>query len=239
MKTKDQPKVLVVEDDDATREMICERLHDRGLRAIHAATQTQAIKALTDKQGDIRVVLIDVALASKSGQRDSASIRAKQSGLRLARTIRQSFPSMRIIGMSQFKIEEVENWFLEYGSGFLPKSWLWGGAVDDFMDVVEKVARKFRYKRKPRCFIVHGRDSRTLHQLVNYLQANLRWPTPSILRDLPSDGRTIIEKFEEVAERVDIVFVLLTPDDKAALSSTPNDMKRRARQNVIFELGYF
>ena len=68
---------------------------------------------------------------------------------------------------------------------------------------------------------------------------NLRWPTLGILRDLPSHGRTIIEKFEDVAEHVDIVFVLLTPDDKAALSSAPNDVKRRARQNVVFELGYF
>ena len=36
-----------------------------------------------------------------------------------------------------------------------------------------------------------------------------------------------------------MVFVLLTPDDKTAPSTASDDVKRRARQNVIFELGYF
>ena len=36
-----------------------------------------------------------------------------------------------------------------------------------------------------------------------------------------------------------IVFVLLTPDDISAGSDDPDDLKRRARQNVIFEMGYF
>ncbi|NLX20892.1 MAG: nucleotide-binding protein [Phycisphaerae bacterium] len=56
---------------------------------------------------------------------------------------------------------------------------------------------------------------------------------------MPSHGRTIIEKFEDVAETVDVVFVLLTPDDNIASPRAPNESKRRARQNVIFELGYF
>jgi predicted nucleotide-binding protein len=36
-----------------------------------------------------------------------------------------------------------------------------------------------------------------------------------------------------------LVFVLLTPDDVVANPSDPDDQKRRARQNVIFELGFF
>ena len=48
----------------------------------------------------------------------------------------------------------------------------------------------------------------------------------------------LIEKFEEYSTRVDCVFVLLTPDDKVA---TPDagEAKRRSRQNVIFEAGFF
>ena len=37
---------------------------------------------------------------------------------------------------------------------------------------------------------------------------------------------------------MDWVFVLISPDDKAFDPKT-NDEKRRARQNVIFELGFF
>jgi predicted nucleotide-binding protein len=121
----------------------------------------------------------------------------------------------------------------------LPKSWLFGGAVGDFIDVVERVAKRKLRRRKPRSFIVHGRDTRSLHELVHFIQHNLGWPPPRILRELPSKGLTIIEKFEEAASGIDVVFVLLTPDDKAALVSAPNDLKRRARQNVIFELGFF
>ena len=36
-----------------------------------------------------------------------------------------------------------------------------------------------------------------------------------------------------------LVFVLLTPDDIGAKGDESDDVKRRARQNVIFEMGYF
>jgi predicted nucleotide-binding protein len=36
-----------------------------------------------------------------------------------------------------------------------------------------------------------------------------------------------------------LVFVLLTPDDEVAGPSDTNAEKRRARQNVIFEMGFF
>jgi predicted nucleotide-binding protein len=59
-----------------------------------------------------------------------------------------------------------------------------------------------------------------------------------ILREQPDQGRTIIEKFEAYAGEVGFAVVLLTPDD---LGGTAGEMPQssRARQNVIFELGYF
>jgi predicted nucleotide-binding protein len=85
---------------------------------------------------------------------------------------------------------------------------------------------------------VHGQDENTLLEVKTFIQKVLKWQKPIVLRDQPSRGKTIIEKFEEYAQRVDCVFVLLTPDDKPIKRST-NDDKRRARQNVIFELGFF
>src|SRR5262249_21722503 len=49
-------------------------------------------------------------------------------------------------------------------------------------------------------------------------------------------GRTIIEKFEDCVNQVGFAVVLLTPDD---IAGTPSAPAARARQNVIFELGYF
>jgi len=48
----------------------------------------------------------------------------------------------------------------------------------------------------------------------------------------------VIEKFEAHANKVDGAIVLLTPDDHWVKDGT-NEEIRRARQNVIFELGYF
>ena len=87
--------------------------------------------------------------------------------------------------------------------------------------------------------IVHGRaDARKL-ELKNYIQNTLRLPEPVILHEQPSIGRTIIEKFEDYASQSELVFVLITPDDSGASTDAPDDVKRRARQNVIFEMGYF
>jgi predicted nucleotide-binding protein len=90
-----------------------------------------------------------------------------------------------------------------------------------------------------RTFIVHGHDHQTLVELKDYLQNTLKLGEPVVLRQMPGLGRTLIEKFEKEAETVDLVFVLLTPDDKAAALNDPDSEKRRARQNVILELGFF
>ena len=59
-----------------------------------------------------------------------------------------------------------------------------------------------------------------------------------ILQEQPDQGLTIIEKFETYASQVGFAVVLLTPDDLGGTASAPAQVSR-ARQNVIFELGYF
>ena len=99
--------------------------------------------------------------------------------------------------------------------------------------------------RKPRLFIVHGRDHTTKLEVKNFLQNDLDLPEPLVLHEEPDRGRTIIEKFEDCAKVVDGAVVLLTPDDHhfepdgSNQGSAKNDQLRRARQNVILELGYF
>lgn len=88
--------------------------------------------------------------------------------------------------------------------------------------------------RPLRCFLVHGHDSGLLLELKDFLQNAIGWPEPVILAQQPSRGLTVIEKFEEYAKSVDVVCVLMTPDDEAGGAG-----KRRARQNVLFELGFF
>lgn len=83
-------------------------------------------------------------------------------------------------------------------------------------------------------FIVHGRDQTALEKASSFLrELGLE---PVILNEQPSNGATIIEKFERHSA-VGFSLVLMTPDDIGSLSGE-NDSPR-ARQNVIFELGFF
>ncbi|MDA3886814.1 MAG: nucleotide-binding protein [Candidatus Delongbacteria bacterium] len=85
-------------------------------------------------------------------------------------------------------------------------------------------------------FIVHGRDNELKETTARFLEKlSLE---PKILHEQTSKGRTVIEKFEEHSD-VAFAVVLMTPDDIGALSGEENKLQKRARQNVIFELGYF
>ena len=92
-------------------------------------------------------------------------------------------------------------------------------------------------KKKTRVFVVHGRDDDT-RQAVARLIEKLDLKVV-ILEEQANRGRTVIDKFEQEAEKVGFAVVLLTPDDEGWLRGEDNEPLPRARQNVIFELGYF
>ncbi|MCY4386687.1 MAG: nucleotide-binding protein [Desulfurellaceae bacterium] len=85
-------------------------------------------------------------------------------------------------------------------------------------------------------FVIHGRDNEAKETAARFLEK--LGLTPVILHEQPNQGRTIIEKFEQHAQ-VGFAVALLTPDDMGALKNDEKNLKPRARQNVVFELGYF
>lgn len=85
-------------------------------------------------------------------------------------------------------------------------------------------------------FIVHGHDEalkETVARLIMKLGFN-----PIILHEKASSGKTIIEKIEKHSN-VTYAVVLLTPDDVGNVASKSQSLSPRARQNVVFEFGYF
>ena len=84
-------------------------------------------------------------------------------------------------------------------------------------------------------FIVHGRDSGFKNEVALFVKnAGLDY---IILHERPNLGRPIIGKLKEEAADIAFAIVLLTPDDVGGLKgATPQP---RARQNVVFELGFF
>jgi predicted nucleotide-binding protein len=85
-------------------------------------------------------------------------------------------------------------------------------------------------------FIVHGHDNEALHDVSKFVER--LGLTPVVLHEKANAGRTIIEKFE-AHSNVSYAIVLLTADDVGASKDKKDALKSRARQNVIFELGYF
>lgn len=88
---------------------------------------------------------------------------------------------------------------------------------------------------KRKVFVIHGHDDSARESVARFLETlELR---PVVLHEEPNKGRTIIEKFEAHAD-VGFAVVLLTPDD-VGKSANDDELKPRARQNVILELGFF
>lgn len=85
-----------------------------------------------------------------------------------------------------------------------------------------------------RVFLVHGHEQGIVHECARLVD---RFGlTAVILHEQPNEGRTIIEKFEHHAD-AGFAIVFLTPDDVG--SEKDGNLRPRARQNVILELGYF
>lgn len=91
-------------------------------------------------------------------------------------------------------------------------------------------------------FIVHGHDE-TLKQQLEIFLSEIGIDAV-VLHRKADEGMTVIEKFEKHSN-VGYAFVLLSPDDLGCKLIDSNnainmeDMEKRARQNVIFEFGYF
>lgn len=88
---------------------------------------------------------------------------------------------------------------------------------------------------KPRVFVVHGHNIAAKETVARFLeQLGLE---AIILAEQTSRGRTIVELLEEHSA-VSYAVVILTGDD-VGRSRSQRRPQPRARQNVIFELGYF
>jgi predicted nucleotide-binding protein len=85
-----------------------------------------------------------------------------------------------------------------------------------------------------RVFVVHGHNEAMLANVARFLE-KLRFE-PIILHEQASQGRTIIEKIERHSE-VGFAMVLLSDDDVGGKNK--DQLRPRARQNVVLELGYF
>lgn len=90
---------------------------------------------------------------------------------------------------------------------------------------------------KSKVFVVHGHDEALKQEVARIVEK--QGLEAVILSEQANGGKTIIEKIEENAD-VDAAICLFTGDDYGRAKGTDaEENKLRARQNVVFEAGYF
>ena len=106
--------------------------------------------------------------------------------------------------------------------------------LDDFSnsDTIEK--KQFQ-SNMAKVFIVHGHDGELKESVARIIEK--QGIEAIILSEKANQGRTIIEKFEDYSD-VGGAICLFTADDVGSIKTTEKN-NPRARQNVVFETGYF
>ena len=100
------------------------------------------------------------------------------------------------------------------------------------------VASKGAIETTPnRVFIVHGRDHVIRDKIDLFLTKDCGLSTV-VMEAGANTGRTLPEKFEEMASSCSFAVFVLSADDELVERGT-GVQRRRARQNVILEVGFF
>lgn len=116
-----------------------------------------------------------------------------------------------------------------------PGAYLAGDAIGPLSNAAEAAPTT------PEIFLVHGQDEVARNEVDNWIRRETGIE-PIVLMLEPSRGLTVIEKFEHYAGRSGYAVVLMTADDLGGPRADFDgdiEPKARARQNVIFEFGYF
>jgi len=232
MPTTKQKRILLADDDVFMLQPFIDRLEHEGYQVVTARSGEEILSVAKNHRGRFALVILDIMMPR--GSTDDDTTIGLRTGLWAARELKKQYKNIKLMGLSVVGDESVIEWFQKYGVGYYRKPCTPGSLLDGIHRAIYGRAR-----RPLKAFIVHGHDEKALTDLQKYLASDPLFDTPIVLRDQPNLGRTIIEKFEREAAEVDVAFVLLTPDDTAYSTRTPNTKRRRSRQNVIFELGYF
>jgi CheY-like chemotaxis protein len=223
-------------DDDFASELIIENLRYRGHDVQRASSVDEALQD-ADRIAKSDLVVLDLIMPSSAAVSVTPD-GARSTGMLVFRELRRRRADLPILvytanqDPAHVSVIEADHYARYISRWSSPK-------FQEFVAVVYEMLGIQPQGPGLRAFIVHGHDDQTKLEVKNYLQNTLGLPEPIILHEEPSLGRTLIEKFEDLSATTELAFVLLTPDDRLASPSDGDAEKRRARQNVILELGFF
>jgi predicted nucleotide-binding protein len=227
-------KILFVEDDHYFSAKCMAAFQDAGLAVEHVKNASSGLDSFTQDPAAFAAVVLDIAMPAGDHFSEMETRGGFEAGLALGRSILRTKHDVKLIGITAFPNEEVIGWFRDRKFDLLEKS------DRTPSELTKRLLRNpgttpFQFEK---CFIVHGHDLEEVEALKAFLKENVKDLRPIVLSENRSGGLTIIEKFEEYAKESFVVFALMTPDD-IVVNLKKDEITRRARQNVIFEVGYF
>lgn len=107
--------------------------------------------------------------------------------------------------------------------------------IDDFEDESTNADVNNRTPNN-KVFIVHGHDGELKEKVARKIEQ--QGIEAIILSEQVNRGKTIIEKLESYSD-VHVAIILFTQDDIGKAKEEKGNENYRARQNVVFEAGYF
>jgi len=226
---------IAIIDDDLAMELLADNLRNRGYEVTRYASVAAAHK---DLASIVNAQLVVLDLIMDPGPQQSSLSGSRHAGMWLYREIRKLAPELPLFVFSAITDAEVVEVIQADKHATFEAKWN-APKISEVVATVERAMGVAGRPALPQPFIVHGHDDTTKLEVKNYLQNKLHLPEPIVLHEQPNVGRTLIEKLEFFSSKAQLVFVLLTPDDKVAPLDATNEDKRRARQNVIFEMGLF
>lgn len=224
-------------DDDLASELLAENLHYRGHRVERVSSVDDAISQ-AKLISDADLVILDLVMPRSEDVAEKDAGGSRSTGMLVFRELRRERADLPILVYTANQDASVIDAIEADGHATYISRW----SSPKFKEFVAVVHRMLGIEPPParlQSLIVHGHDEKTKLEVKNYLQNTLGLPEPTILHEQPNHGRTLIEKFEDLGASADLAFVILTPDDVVADPSSGDPAKRRARQNVILELGFF
>jgi CheY-like chemotaxis protein len=226
-----KPTVLWADDDPFIVAEVAAGVADFGFRITHVSSLSDA-KAVVSSGAPIAGCILDVMMPLGVDDQFQETKGGYESGLVLARWIRADHIHLPIIGYSVVSTTTVVDWFRSQGNGYIQKT-----PFADPRETARQIAALLRgdYAGACRVFLVHGKDRELLNEVKSFLdRAGFR--DVIVLEESAGSGRTIIENLEVYTASANLALVLLTPED--TYIEDDGRTSRRARQNVVLELGF-
>lgn len=228
---------IVIIDDDLSMDVLSDRLRFGGHDVERLPSSIIALEEI-EKVISTNLVFLDIIMEYPPGLSRDGISRTPTAGMEVLREIRKRNHDLPVIIYSATQDNTIIDALSDYPNLRFLSKWE-SPSLREIVQIVNSTLGLSNERMYPRPFIVHGHNDNIKLSLKNYLQNTLNLPEPTILHEQANIGRTLIEKFEDYAALSSLIFVILTPDDMLAKDEESDDQKRRARQNVIFEMGYF